>query len=97
MIVDGSVTAGVSGHSLVALQTLREPVAGVIADERSDHEDVAVREVDQLQDAVHHRVAESDERVDRAGSDADQKVLQDGLHKELPVTGYRLPGMRRWP
>ena len=34
--------------------------------ERAVHEDFGVREVDELQDAVHHRVAERDERVDRA-------------------------------
>ena len=39
---------------------------GVVADERAEHEDVAVREVDQLQDAVDHRVAERDQGVDGA-------------------------------
>ena len=36
------------------------------ADERADHEHVAVGEVDQLDDPVDHRVAEGDEGVDRA-------------------------------
>ena len=34
--------------------------------EGADHEDVAVGEVDQLDDPVDHRVAEGDQRVDRA-------------------------------
>ena len=37
-------------------------------DEAGEREDVAVREVDQLQDAVDERVAERDETVDRARS-----------------------------
>ena len=35
-------------------------------DEDADHEDVAVGEVDELDDPVDHRVAEGDEGVDRA-------------------------------
>ena len=35
-----------------------------VADERADHVDVAVREVQELQDPVDHRVAERDQRVD---------------------------------
>ena len=36
----------------------------------AEHEHVAVREVDQLEDPVHERVAERDERVHRAVRDA---------------------------
>ena len=43
-----------------------EAADGVVADERADHEDVAVGEVDQLDDAVDHRVAQGDQRVDEA-------------------------------
>ena len=41
-------------------------------DEAGEREDVAVREVDQLQDAVDERVAERDDAVDRAVREADQ-------------------------
>jgi len=36
------------------------------AHERADHEHVAMGEIDELDDPVDHRVAEGDERVDRA-------------------------------
>ena len=39
----------------------------------AEHEDVAVGEVDQLEDAVDERVAERDEAVDRAVREADQE------------------------
>src|SRR5207245_1769260 len=33
---------------------------GVVADERADHEDIAVREVDEAEHAINHRVTEGD-------------------------------------
>ena len=44
----------------------REGGHGIVADEGADHEDVAVGEIDEAQDAIDHRVAQRDERVDRA-------------------------------
>ncbi len=41
-------------------------------DEAREREHVAVREVDQLQDAVDERVAEGDDAVDRAVREPDQ-------------------------
>ena len=41
------------------------------------HEDVAMGEVDELDDAVDHRVAEGDEGVDEAELEAVQQVLQE--------------------
>ena len=46
-------------------------------DERADHEHVAVGEVDQLDDAVDERVAERDQRPDRAVGEAVDEVLAD--------------------
>ena len=53
--------------------------------EDADHEDVAVREVDELDDAVHHRVAQRDQGVDRAAREAvdelgrpDDQEVEDG-------------------
>jgi hypothetical protein len=42
-------------------------------DHPAEHEHVTVREVDQLEDAVHERVAERDERVDRAVRQPDER------------------------
>ena len=39
---------------------------GVEAEVCADHVDVAVRKVDELDDAVDHRIAERDQRVDAA-------------------------------
>lgn len=36
------------------------------AEESADHEQIAVSEIDHRQDAVDHRVAQSDQRVDTA-------------------------------
>ena len=43
-----------------------EEVKDAKADVRADHEDVAVGEIEELQDPVHHRVPEGDQGVDAA-------------------------------
>ena len=51
---------------------------GEDADVGADHEDVAVGEVDEPEDAVDHGVAEGDEGVDAAEGDALHEVAQEG-------------------
>jgi hypothetical protein len=70
-----------------ALQLLRGGVAEVDA----HHHDVAVREVDELQHAVDHGVAEGHERVDRAGREAIDEVLDElgHLFSKTPAVGAR--------
>ncbi len=46
------------------------------------HEDFGVGEVDQLQDAVDHRVAEGDERVDRAVGETGDGELEEVIEQE---------------
>ena len=46
------------------------------ADERADHVDVAVREVEQLEDPVDHRVAQRDQRVDAPEDDPVHRQLE---------------------
>ena len=61
--------------------------------ERANHEDVAVGEVDQLDDAVNHCVAKGNERVHRPDGQAVQELLQ----QDTGVHGYsmvRLGGRR---
>jgi hypothetical protein len=48
-------------------------------DHRPQHEQVAVREVDQLEDAVHHGVAERDQRVDGSDREAVDQLLRQQL------------------
>ena len=50
--------------------------------ERADHEDVAMGEVDELDDPVDHRVAERDQRVDRADREGVDGLL-DGVRQSL--------------
>ena len=50
------------------------------ADERADHEHVAVREVQELEDAVDERVAERDQRVDAAERERVDGELDEGVH-----------------
>ena len=45
--------------------------------ERTEREDVAVREIDQLDDAVDHRVTDGDERVDRAVREGEEQDLKE--------------------
>ena len=56
---------------------LRHPPPYVEAGERPDHEHVAVREVDEAQHAINHRVAQRDERVDRAEREAVDELLEE--------------------
>jgi hypothetical protein len=41
------------------------------------HEDLAMGEIDQFDDAVDKRIAERDERDQRAGSEADDQKLEE--------------------
>ena len=45
-----------------------------------DHQHVAVREIDQVEDAVHHRVAEGDQRIDAAEDEAVEDLLKENFH-----------------
>src|SRR6185437_14402019 len=49
-------------------------------DHRSYHHDFAVREIDQADDAVDHRVAERNQRIDAAEREAVDDLLQEGFH-----------------
>ena len=62
------------------------------ADERAEREDVAVREVDQLDDAVDHRVAQRDQRVDGAVGDAEVKRLEEGARVDHGLRGEQDDG-----
>ena len=44
----------------------------------AEHEHVAVREVDQLEDPVDERVAEGDQRVDHPDRQSDQEEVEEG-------------------
>jgi hypothetical protein len=59
------------------------------ADVGPDHEDLAVGEIDHEEDAVHHRVAESDQPVDRAEGEAEHELL--GQDAEEVVHGQLSP------
>ena len=49
-------------------------------DQRADHHDFAVREVDEPEDAVDHGVAQRDQRVDAAQHQAVDDLLQENVH-----------------
>ena len=52
-----------------------------VAGERAHHVDLAVREVEELQDPVDHRVAERDQSVDAP----ERHPVDELLHEEVPV------------
>ena len=61
-------------------------------DHRADHHDLAVREVDELDDAVDHRVAERDHGVDAAERQAVDHLLQENVQATLPGSAPRCAG-----
>src|SRR5262249_20415826 len=76
------------------------------SDERAGDEDLAVREVDELQHAVHHRVAERDERIHEPENESVEEDLGKDADEELPfhrrgdlrarmAGGARAPPLRR--
>ena len=48
--------------------------------ERADHEDVAVREIDHTDNAVDHRVADGDQAIDRTERNAVDELLDEVFH-----------------
>ena len=61
-------------------------VTAIVAGEGADHEHVAVGEVDELHDAVHHRVAQGDQGVD----EAQLQPVDDVLREQRGVLAMRL-------
>lgn len=49
--------------------------------EAAGHEDLAMGEVDELDDAVHHRVADGDQPVHRAEEQPVGQLLRQGVHR----------------
>jgi hypothetical protein len=68
------------------------------ARQRPDHQHVAVREVDQVDDAVDHRVAERDERVHAAQHQPVDDLLDERFHaSNSRLVFCRVPGSTlRW-
>lgn len=71
-LLDGDAEGGAAEHGgeedeeAAPDRAFRDVLTGVVADEGADHEDVGVREIDEAQDAVDHRIAERDQGVNRA-------------------------------
>ena len=63
--------------------------AEIKAGERAEHEDIAVREIDEAQHAINHRVAQRDQRVDRAEREAVDELLEKLRSCSAQVRGVR--------
>ena len=63
-----------------------------VGDHRADHHHFAVREVDELDDPVHHRVAQRDDGVDAAQRQPVDHLLQEDVQTVPPPS--RLPRTR---
>jgi hypothetical protein len=57
-----------------------DPRGSVEAGKRTDHEDVTMGEVDELQEAVDHAVAKSDQGVDRPQGKPIDQLLEEFIH-----------------
>ena len=62
---------------------LEERAPGGEGPEGADHEDLAVGEVDQLDDAVDHRVADRDQRVQRPEGQPVDQLLEELVHAAI--------------
>ncbi len=69
-----------------------EPLDHEVADERPDHVQVAVGEVQQLQHAVDHRVAERDQGVQAALGDPVHQFLEEEMHALRVLCATLTPG-----
>ena len=56
-----------------------------VADPRSQHDDVAMGEVDELQNPIHHRVAQCDQRIQPAHSERSDQRLDKVSHERKRV------------
>ncbi len=54
------------------------------AGQRADHQDLAVREIDEVDDAVHHGVAQGYQGVHAAENQTVDDLLQQDFHNENP-------------
>ena len=61
-----SASTGMPGISAAGQGVQSEAGDGIVAGKSADHEDVAVGEVDQADDAVHHRVAQGNQGVNKS-------------------------------
>ncbi len=52
-------------------------------DERRQHEHVAMGEIDHADDAVHHRIADGDETIDRSEREPVDELLQEIVHASI--------------
>src|SRR6185369_15563300 len=70
----------IRAHAEHLRAALTEPVSEIVAHERADHVHIAVREVDQFQYPVNHRVTERNQRVDCAQRDTVDQLLEERTH-----------------
>src|SRR6185369_6240705 len=73
----------IRGHAEHLCAALAEPVSEIVAHERADHVHIAVREVDQFEYPVNHRVTERNQRVDCAQRDTVDQLLKERTHYGL--------------
>src|SRR5262249_17830844 len=80
-------------------QVLRaaEPLDHEEADVRPDHVQVAVREVEQLQDPVHHRETQRHQGIERARGEAVHQFLKEEAHPERILPFKASHALRRGP
>ncbi len=73
-----------------------EPAQHAEADESTDHVHLALREIEQSQDAIHDRVAEREERVEASERQAVDQLLGEEVHGAVRgLPGGACPGRPR--
>src|SRR5262249_4016897 len=88
------------GHRDRQVLRAAEPLDHEETDVRPDHVQVAVREVEQLQDPVHHREAQRHQRIERARGESVHQFLEEEAHpaRILPFKALTrsAAGRRQW-
>src|SRR5437899_9346701 len=72
---------------------MRQMAAQIVTGERPDHEDVAMRKIDETQNAIDHRIAQGDERVDEPQRQTVDELLQELVQGLIVSTYLNFPSL----
>src|SRR2546430_1504723 len=84
--LDGDSENGTNDHC--AHQHDQSPAEGLVRDiagkivprESANHKHIAMREIDEAQHSINHRIAERDESIDRTKGNAIDELLEEFVH-----------------
>ena len=78
------LSSGEKGYAVMAIFSrsfVKQIAAAAGRPHGADHDHFAMREIDELNDAIDHRVAERDHGIDAAERKAVDELLQEDIHR----------------